>query len=194
MSAWWLMVGAAAGGLAALVFLYRPEAKSRPVEEPLAEAAPEPLIMADKLRVLDADTLIQILDLQPPLANIKANLSLSDENWHKDAEPMLYAYIEFVQRLPASESHHHAGDGGLVRHTWDVAALALIAAAANRAAHIPRSNVLGSRSFRRRSTAAQPRATAEREATAARVPLAKKPTRPRTTPSTATDRNPSRIG
>lgn len=130
MSAWWLMVGAAAGGLAALVFLYRPEAKSLPVEEPLAEAAPEPLIMADKLRVLDADTLIQILDLQPPLANIKANLSLSDENWHKDAEPMLYAYIEFVQRLPASESHHHAGDGGLVRHTLDVAALALIAAAA----------------------------------------------------------------
>ncbi|ENX4702682.1 MobH family relaxase, partial [Neisseria gonorrhoeae] len=33
----------------------------------------------------------------------------------------------FVQRLPASESHHHAGDGGLVRHTLDVAALALVA-------------------------------------------------------------------
>ncbi|EMT2753666.1 TraI domain-containing protein, partial [Neisseria gonorrhoeae] len=30
-------------------------------------------------------------------------------------------------RLPASESHHHAGDGGLVRHTLDVAALALVA-------------------------------------------------------------------
>ncbi|EMT9889664.1 TraI domain-containing protein, partial [Neisseria gonorrhoeae] len=36
-------------------------------------------------------------------------------------------YIAFVQRLPASESHHHAGDGGLVRHTLDVAALALVA-------------------------------------------------------------------
>ncbi|HGT2181556.1 TPA: MobH family relaxase [Neisseria gonorrhoeae] len=33
----------------------------------------------------------------------------------------------YPQRLPASESHHHAGDGGLVRHTLDVAALALVA-------------------------------------------------------------------
>ncbi|EPI8109657.1 MobH family relaxase, partial [Neisseria gonorrhoeae] len=39
----------------------------------------------------------------------------------------LEKYIAFVQRLPASESHHHAGDGGLVRHTLDVAALALVA-------------------------------------------------------------------
>ncbi|ENS9804113.1 TraI domain-containing protein, partial [Neisseria gonorrhoeae] len=41
--------------------------------------------------------------------------------------PFLEKYIAFVQRLPASESHHHAGDGGLVRHTLDVAALALVA-------------------------------------------------------------------
>lgn len=40
---------------------------------------------------------------------------------------LLEKYIAFVQRLPASESHHHAGDGGLVRHTLDVAALALVA-------------------------------------------------------------------
>ncbi|ENX1699148.1 MobH family relaxase, partial [Neisseria gonorrhoeae] len=45
----------------------------------------------------------------------------------KDALPFLEKYIAFVQRLPASESHHHAGDGGLVRHTLDVAALALVA-------------------------------------------------------------------
>ncbi|EPI1760727.1 MobH family relaxase, partial [Neisseria gonorrhoeae] len=44
-----------------------------------------------------------------------------------DALPFLEKYIAFVQRLPASESHHHAGDGGLVRHTLDVAALALVA-------------------------------------------------------------------
>ncbi|ENX3310192.1 MobH family relaxase, partial [Neisseria gonorrhoeae] len=63
----------------------------------------------------------------PQISGIKMNLGLSDENWSKDALPFLEKYIAFVQRLPASESHHHAGDGGLVRHTLDVAALALVA-------------------------------------------------------------------
>ncbi|ENX3257700.1 MobH family relaxase, partial [Neisseria gonorrhoeae] len=74
-----------------------------------------------------AHELIQVLDLSPQISGIKMNLGLSDENWSKDALPFLEKYIAFVQRLPASESHHHAGDGGLVRHTLDVAALALVA-------------------------------------------------------------------
>ncbi|EMT5377673.1 TraI domain-containing protein, partial [Neisseria gonorrhoeae] len=75
----------------------------------------------------NAHELIQVLDLSPQISGIKMNLGLSDENWSKDALPFLEKYIAFVQRLPASESHHHAGDGGLVRHTLDVAALALVA-------------------------------------------------------------------
>ncbi|ENV5202771.1 TraI domain-containing protein, partial [Neisseria gonorrhoeae] len=81
----------------------------------------------DRFRILNAHELIQVLDLSPQISGIKMNLGLSDENWSKDALPFLEKYIAFVQRLPASESHHHAGDGGLVRHTLDVAALALVA-------------------------------------------------------------------
>ncbi|ENX2157663.1 MobH family relaxase, partial [Neisseria gonorrhoeae] len=84
-------------------------------------------IVNDRFRILNAHELIQVLDLSPQIFGIKMNLGLSDENWSKDALPFLEKYIAFVQRLPASESHHHAGDGGLVRHTLDVAALALVA-------------------------------------------------------------------
>ncbi|HGN6853711.1 TPA: MobH family relaxase [Neisseria gonorrhoeae] len=84
-------------------------------------------IVNDRFRILNAHELIQVLDLSPQISGIKMNLGLSDENWSKDALPFLEKYIAFVQRLPTSESHHHAGDGGLVRHTLDVAALALVA-------------------------------------------------------------------
>lgn len=89
-----------------------------------------PTLSGDRFLILDSDRLVDILDLTPSLANIKANLGLSDENWQKDALPFLKNYIQFVQRLPASESHHHAGDGGLVKHTLDVASLALTASTA----------------------------------------------------------------
>ncbi|MCV6792223.1 MobH family relaxase, partial [Neisseria meningitidis] len=83
-------------------------------------------IVNDRFRILNAHELIQVLDLSPQISGMKMNLGLSDENWSKDALPFLEKYIAFVQRIPASESHHHAGDGGLVRHTLDVAALALV--------------------------------------------------------------------
>ena len=92
--------------------------------------ASDSLIVSDRFMILGHQQLIDVLDLSPAIANIKANLGLSDENWSKDALPFLYNYIEFVQRLPASESHHHAGDGGLIKHTLDVASLALIASTA----------------------------------------------------------------
>lgn len=86
--------------------------------------------VGNKIRILSAPQLIDTLDLQPTLQQINRNLGLSDQNWQTDALPFLHNYIAFVQRLPASESHHHAGDGGLVKHTLDVAALALAASTA----------------------------------------------------------------
>lgn len=84
-----------------------------------------PRIIGDRFLILAATELIVTLKLEPVLENIRETLGLSDENWKKDALPFLHNYIEFVQRLPASESHHHAGDGGLIKHTLDVAIIAL---------------------------------------------------------------------
>ncbi|WP_434778566.1 MobH family relaxase [Neisseria sp. Ec49-e6-T10] len=90
----------------------------------------EPLIIGDKFRILSAQELIDCLKLEPVLKNIQINLGFSNEAWAKDALPFVHTYIEFVQRLPASENHHHAGDGGLIRHTLDVAIYALNASKA----------------------------------------------------------------
>jgi integrating conjugative element relaxase (TIGR03760 family) len=39
--------------------------------------------------------------------------------------PVIASFAEFVQLLPASESHHHAEPGGLFTHTMEVASFAL---------------------------------------------------------------------
>ncbi|MFC5921021.1 MobH family relaxase [Neisseria weixii] len=120
-----LLLGSlSAGALSAIYLLKHKSDTSADDDLPKTDM---PCISGDRFLVLNADQLVRTLDLSPLLANIKNNLGLSNENWQKDALPFLYQYIEFVQRLPASESHHHAGDGGLVKHTLDVACLALIA-------------------------------------------------------------------
>lgn len=96
--------------------------------ESLAISLPPPIILRDRFLILSADELIQELGLQKSINKIQMDLGMSRENWESDALPFLRNYIEFVQRLPASESHHHAGDGGLVRHTLDVAQYSLVAA------------------------------------------------------------------
>ena len=84
-------------------------------------------IVGDRFRLLDEEELIYELGLAPSIALIKTNLGFSNENWKKDALPLIHNIIRFAQRLPASESHHHAGDGGLIKHTLDVAAMSLLA-------------------------------------------------------------------
>jgi integrating conjugative element relaxase (TIGR03760 family) len=50
---------------------------------------------------------------------------LTHDNNLQDVMPVLEAYAEFVQLLPASESHHHANPGGLLRHILEVVDYAL---------------------------------------------------------------------
>ena len=50
---------------------------------------------------------------------------LTHDNNQHDVMPVLEAYAEFVQLLPASESHHHANPGGLLRHILEVVDYAL---------------------------------------------------------------------
>ena len=116
-----------AGGAGAACWLLRRSKATPPAAIPKALPEDRPKIIGDRFRILNEEELIYELGLAPTIANIKSNLGLSGENWHKDALPLIHNFIRFVQRLPASESHHHAGDGGLVKHTLDVAAMALLA-------------------------------------------------------------------
>ena len=117
--------------IAVLFFLWQPE---KPQEmqtdnNNISDSTKLPDISGSRLRVLSATDLINRLNLEPVIENIKLHSGLSSENWKNDGLPLIHNFLLLVQRLPASESHHHAGDGGLARHTLDVAAIALRQAA-----------------------------------------------------------------
>ncbi|RVU42859.1 hypothetical protein EOE66_21535 [Rubrivivax rivuli] len=56
---------------------------------------------------------------------VERKTRLSQANFTKDCQPVLESLAEFVQMLPASESHHHAHPGGLWQHLLEVADAAL---------------------------------------------------------------------
>lgn len=50
------------------------------------------------------------------VGKIKRLVGFPDAHWHRLAAPVLDGYADWIQALPASEAHHHAGAGGLLRH------------------------------------------------------------------------------
>ncbi len=82
--------------------------------------------VADHLRVLTHAELLQVTGLQQALMGHLFRLSqLSSEAYKRDLLPSLERYAEYVQLVPASESHHHANRGGLLAHTLETIFYAL---------------------------------------------------------------------
>ncbi|WP_454696709.1 MobH family relaxase [Achromobacter aegrifaciens] len=98
---------------------------------PLAEqysdqgADPRPAPSPRHLEVLPARRLFDATRTSPLLEQIRQRMGFTPENFERDVSPLLEAFAEFVQLLPASESHHHAQPGGLLVHLLEVAAHAL---------------------------------------------------------------------
>lgn len=70
-------------------------------------------------RVLTADELFQCLDATQVIRRIAKASRLSPSVFERDLLPAIRNYAEFVQLMPASESHHHANPGGLLAHTLE---------------------------------------------------------------------------
>ena len=79
----------------------------------------------NQLQILSADDLFARTNTQGLIETIRTRMGLSPENYKSDVLPVLKQYAEYVQLIPASESHHHAQPGGLLIHTLEVAANAL---------------------------------------------------------------------
>jgi len=60
------------------------------------------------------------------LHQIAAITALPPEHYRSLVLAVIERYAGFVQRLPASEAHHHAGLGGMLDHGLDVALQALL--------------------------------------------------------------------
>ena len=72
------------------------------------------------LRVLPAPKLLALLRASPVLHALAKRTNLSAHVWQRDLLPAIWRYAEFVQLVPASESHHHAHAGGLLAHTLEM--------------------------------------------------------------------------
>lgn len=77
--------------------------RHKPSTPPPASIAVEPGI-----------TLIQAH--RPRIQRIQSLVGITARHWNALYEPLLCDYAHFVQRLPASEAHHHATPGGMLRH------------------------------------------------------------------------------
>ena len=74
------------------------------------------------MKGLPAAPVERILATQVDLINaIEHALSLPDDLYQTIAAPVIARYAAFSHLLPASESHHHRGAGGLFRHGLEVA-------------------------------------------------------------------------
>lgn len=72
------------------------------------------------LRVLPAEDLLAAAKAQDALDGIWRQSRLASQVWERDLLPAVGQFAEFVQLMPASESHHHAHPGGLLVHTVEM--------------------------------------------------------------------------
>lgn len=125
------LLGVMAGSLGAAAWLLLKERSSGKGQLPSlpAPAAPQPpSCPAGWLPVLSADDLFREVQADPLLFRIRQSLGFAPENYAVDVAPLLNRVAEYIQLLPASESHHHANPGGLLTHLLEVAVVALLRA------------------------------------------------------------------
>lgn len=77
------------------------------------------------LRIHSAEQLLATEHRQVLQRQIQGQLSLPVDHQTEYVDNALHRYAAFVQLLPASEVHHHAGLGGLLDHTMEVTLKAL---------------------------------------------------------------------
>lgn len=79
---------------------------------------PYPQHPSGRLQALDAEALLAPFD--GDIVAIRARVGVPPQYWQSLYQRVFSNYARLVQRLPASESHHHAGLGGLLQHGLEV--------------------------------------------------------------------------
>ena len=77
------------------------------------------------LRVLQAKQLLAHLHAEAALDATWRQSRLAFVVWERDLLTAIERYAQFVQLMPASESHHHAHAGGLLAHTLEMVLAAM---------------------------------------------------------------------
>ena len=93
--------------------------------ETTAASAPAYARDSERLPVLPASQLFAATGTEGLIASIQSKCGFSAEHFERTVMPVLKAYAEFVQQLPAAGSDPQAQRGGLLIHGLEVADLAL---------------------------------------------------------------------
>jgi integrating conjugative element relaxase (TIGR03760 family) len=78
------------------------------------------------LAVLTSDQLLQVTGAGKLLEHLERRSCLAKPVFDRDLLPAVHRFAEFVQLMPASESHHHANVGGLLAHAMETTYHALV--------------------------------------------------------------------
>lgn len=109
---WWRKTGA--------------DERAEPSQSATGQHAPAPAWAPhDVLPVVSGVRLLSRPSTAQLVRSIVSKSGLSGTNVEGDLMPIVLSYAEYVQLLPASESHHHAQPGGLLEHTLEVVDFAL---------------------------------------------------------------------
>lgn len=98
---------------------------SGPARQLRQPSAPSPARPQQQISVRGFDAVVSDTSSAHLLASIERRTRFSKSNFERDCLPVLRAFAEFVQFLPASECHHHAQPGGLWVHAVEVVDAAL---------------------------------------------------------------------
>ena len=105
----------------AALMLYRSKTLNEVEIETIEQ--PEPLYHGSRIKI---QTGVELLAArQDSVRHIRELLGYSNASFETDVINTLERFAEFVQLIPASQSHHHAHPGGLLDHSLEVAIIAL---------------------------------------------------------------------
>jgi len=86
----------------------------------------EPLTPPDVPGIVFVKSIDVLLEQQTRrITQVNELAGLSNTNFNRFYLSAIQNYARFVQQLPASEVHHHAGLGGMLTHALEVSVLAL---------------------------------------------------------------------
>lgn len=80
---------------------------------------------AVQIPVRSIEQLLEVTHTARLMKSVEQRMRFSAAQFERDCRPVLEAFAEFVQMLPASECHHHAQPGGLWIHALEVIDAAL---------------------------------------------------------------------
>ena len=120
-----ILYSALAGTLASGLYLWFSNRKPPSQQTLIQESQPESISVGNKIRILGGDRLLNEPHRRAMLQQIQDRLAFTPQSYDCDVLALIIKYAEFVQQLPASESHHHSHPGGLLDHTLEVASIAL---------------------------------------------------------------------